>query len=196
MKFKHLIYFLIIFCTACRTTKPDQSVNLLDGRYTYKQKSKPITIKLYGDYKFKPLNTTNFRDIDKDFIRYTGLKLGAKPAMLYSAYTYVQPYYSTICIQYKDVKLDSSLFDVVKKQLKKKVNSSYQKYETLKLDSKNVHKIAYEVTNKINGVATLNYEYFFENDNYLYRLFFWTTDSNEKIMTTEAESIISKIQFE
>ena len=197
MRFKHVIYSLLFFFSACSTTKTNKSISLADGYSYYKQNSPSLTIQLLGDYKFQPLKTKYFRDIEKAFIKYSTLNLSATtPKVLYTAHTIVQPYYSTICLQYNNVLLDSSLLNFIKGQLKEKVNASFKKYTEIKLESKNIYKLAYQVVNPVNEIATSNTEYFFKKGDYLYRLLFWTTENNDKVISEEAEYIIAHIQFD
>jgi hypothetical protein len=170
---------------------------LTDGYSYYKQNSPSLTIQLLGDYKFQPLKTKYFRDIEKAFIKYSTLNFsGVTPKILYTAHTIVRPYYSTICLQYTNVILDSSLLNFIKGQLKEKLNSSFKKYSEIKLDSKTVYKISYQVLNPVNEVATSNTEYLFKKGDYLYRLLFWTTENNDKDISEEAEYIITHIRFD
>lgn len=119
-----------------------------------------------------------------------------KPKFLYTAHTIVQPYYSTICLQYHKISLDSSFISFIKEQLKDKLNSSFNNYTEIKLDSKTVYKISYQVTNPVNEIATSNTKYFLKKGDYLYRLLFWTTDNNDKVISEEAEYIITYIRFD
>ena len=168
---------------------------MIDGYY--EDSSPPIKIQLYGDYLFQPLKTKYFRDVDKRFIKYVTNKFNnTKPELLYKAHTIIQPFYSTICLQYKTNYLDTTSLNDIKLQLKNNLNTKISELQEIKCGFKDVYKIKYQATNSINKVYSSHTEYFFRNGEFVYRLFFWTTDSNDKIISDEAEVIIKNIRFD
>lgn len=170
---------------------------MVDGYNYYEQTSPQIKIQLYGDYLFPPLKTKYFRDVDKRFIKYVTNKFNnASPKILYKAHTFVQPFYSTICLQYKINSLDTTSLNDIKIQLKDYLNTKVSELKKIKCGFKDVYKIKYQVTNSINKIYSSNTEYFFKNGEFVYRLFFWTINSNDKIISDEAEDIIKNIRFD
>ena len=169
---------------------------MIDGYNYYEQTSPQIKIQLYGDYLFQPLKTKYFRDVDKRFIKYVTNKFNnVTPQILYKAHTFVQPSYSTICLQYKINTLDTMSLNDIKIQLKDYLNTKVSALEKIKCGSKDVYKITYRATNSINKIYSSHTEYFFKNGESVYRLLFWTTDSNNKTIFDEAEDIIKNISF-
>lgn len=169
---------------------------MADGYKHYEQTSPQMKIQLLGDYYFQPLKTKYFRDIDKMFIKYSTRRLdNTKPEILYQAHTIVQTYYSTVCLQYRTTSLDTIILNDIEVHLKDYLNIKTPKVEKIKCGFKDVYKLKYQTTNSLNKISTTHTEYFFRNGEYIYRLFFWTTNSDDAIISEEAESIIKGIRF-
>jgi len=192
-----LVLFVLIILTSCNVTnKSASSIKPLDGYIYFEQKSPDIKIQLLGDYFFQPLKTKYFRDIDKRFIKYITLKYDNKaPKILYKAHTIIQPFYSTVCLQYQTSFLDTTSFKEINNELKDGLNSAISEMKRIECGGKDVFKIKYQVTNSINKIYSSHTEYFFRNGNYTYRILFWTTDSNDEVISYEAEKIIENIRF-
>jgi hypothetical protein len=196
MRLKILVIFSLIISSSCNVTnKSASSIKMSDG-YTF-YTSPSIKIQLYGDYFFQPLKTKYFRDVDKRFLKYVTNKFNnTSPKLLYKAHTIIQPFYSTICLQYKTNYLDTTSLNDIKIQLKDNLNTKVSELQEIKCGSKDVYKIKYQATNSINKVYSSHTEYFFKNGEFVYRLFFWTTNSNDKVISDEAEVIIKNIRFD
>ena len=150
-----------------------------------------------GDYKFQPFRTKYFRDIDDRFIKYSTSNFnGKEPMILYSAHTYVQPYYSIICAQYQNCILDTNQIKNLKPVLKAYLKKSFSKIEKIKCGTKEAYKIVYQVTNSLTNINCSNTEYFFSNNQTVYRLFLWTTNNDDSVMANEAEYIIREAKFD
>lgn len=197
MKLNIQILFFLVFFTSCRVTNKSSSITRVDGYNYYEQTSPHMKVQLFGDYYFQPLKTKYFRDIDKKFIKYVTHRLdNTKPNMLYQSHTIVQPYYSTICLQYKTNSLDTTIISDIKIQLKENLNIKTFKVDKINCGFRNVYKLKYQTTNSLNKIAANHTEYFFRNGEYIYRLFFWTTNSYDAVISEEAEFIIKEIRFD
>jgi len=173
------------------------SIKMSDGYNYYEQVSPQMKVQLFGDYCFQPFKTKYFRDVDNKFINYSKLSVAkTKPKTLYKAHTIIQPFYSTLCLQYKASILDSIFLNVIKTQLKENLNIKVVKYEVIKCGFKDVYKLKYQLTNSINKVYASHTEYLFRRNDCIYRLFFWTTNSDDAVISVEAESIIKEIRFD
>jgi len=194
------IFFLVtlVFFSCSPAKTNNYKIKLAEDRsvYFYKEDSPFINLSLLGDYKFQPYKTKYFRDIDSRFIKYSTADFNnKKPTILYAAHTYVQPFYSTICVQYKDCKLDSNLIMNLQQELKINLKASFDKIEKIKCGTKDAYKIKYQVTNSLTKIYCSNTEYFFANKNTVYRLFLWTTNSDDHVISNEAEYIIKEARF-
>ena len=170
---------------------------MVDGYNYYEQTTPQMKAQLLGDYSFQPLKTKYFRDIDKEFIKYATHRLtNDKPEILFHAHTIVQTYYSTLCLQYKTNSLDTTIINNIKLQLKDNLNIKPSKIDKIKCGFKDVYKLKYQTTNSLNKIAATHTEYFFRNGEYIYRLFFWTTNSDDTVISEEAEFIIKQIRFD
>ena len=150
-----------------------------------------------GDYKFQPFKTKYFRDIDNRFIKYSTSNFNSKtPTILYSAHTYVQPYYSIICTQYENCILDTNQIKNLKIELKQNLKTSFSKIEKIRCGNKEAYKIIYQATNSLTNINCSNTEYFFSNNHTVYRLFLWTTNNDDSVMAIEAEYIIREAKFD
>ena len=197
MNFKQLVLLSTITVLSCNVIKTNHSVRLADGYYYYEQLSPALIIQLLGDYKFQSLKTKYFRDVENHFLKYVTIKInGTTPKILYTAHTYVQPYYSAVGLQYSNISLDTFLINSIKEQLRIKLNISLKQYKEIKLGVKNVYKLTYQVVNPANEIASSHTEYFLKNGNYVYRFLFWTINSDDKVINEEAEYIISHIKFD
>jgi len=195
VRLKYLIPFVLFSCNVSRTNnsniKPGE-----DNSYYYEQESPFINLTLLGDYKFQPFKTKYFRDIDSRFIKYSTKNFMAKkPAIFYAAHTFVQPFYSTICVQYKNCRLDTNQILNLNSDLKSGLKTSFIKLEKIQCGSRYAYKIAYHVTNSLTKIITSNTEYFFSNNETVYRLFLWTTNSDDRVISSEAEFIIKEARF-
>jgi hypothetical protein len=178
-------------------TKKSSPIKMVDGYNYYEQTSPHMKVQLLGDHFFQPLKTKYFRDIDKKFIKYVTHKLdNTKPDILYQSHTIVQPYYSTLCLQYKINSLDTTILNDIKIQLKEKLNIKTSKIDKINCGLKNAYKLKYQTINSLNKITANHTEYFFRNGEYIYRLFFWTTNSNDTVISEEAEFIIKEISFD
>jgi hypothetical protein len=176
--------------------KPNSSIQKADGYIYFEQKSPEIKIRLLGDYLFQPLKTKYFRDVDKRFIKYITLKYNNQvPKILYKAHTIIQPFYSTVCLQYRTTFLDTTSFIDINNELKDRLNSTISETKRIQCGGKEVFKIKYQTTNSINKIYSSHTEYFFTNGDYVYRILFWTTDSNDNVISYEAKKIIENIRF-
>ncbi len=194
-----LILFAAIFSSCSLTKTNNYLVKLSDDKsiYYYEQEKPFLHLPLLGDYKFQSFKTKYFRDINKSFIQYSTHKFNnRKPTILYAAHTYVQPFYSTICVLYKETKFDTTNLRNIKLDLKSKLKTSFYKPTEVKCGTINAYKISYQVVNKITDITTSNFEYFFAKDNNVYRLFLWTTNEDTKALANEAEYIIREAKFE
>lgn len=189
------LYFILIF-TSCGVTNKSSSIKMVDGYNYYEQSSPLMKVQLLGDYYFQPLKTKYYRDISKEFIKYATHRLdNTKPKILYQAHTVVQTYYSTLCIQYKSSSLDTAIIDDIKLQLKNNLNIKPPKIDKIKCGLTSAYKLQYQTSNSFNKIAISHTEYFFRQGEYIYRLFFWTTNSDDSIISEEAEFIIKGIRF-
>ena len=194
-----LFIFILVFVSCSLTKTNNNLVKLSDDKsiYYYEQEKPFVHLSLLGDYKFQALKTKYFRDVNKKFIDYSTHKFNnRKPTILYSAHTYVQPFYSTICVLYKDTKLDTTNLKNIKLDLKSNLKTSFYKPIEVKCGTTNAYKISYQVVNKTTDISTSNFEYFFAKENNVYRLFLWTTNEDTKALTNEAEYIIREAKFE
>jgi hypothetical protein len=200
MKPDRLIIFIPLVLLSCTSTRTNNSgiKQAEDNSYYYYEQDSPfINLSLLGDYKFQPLKTKYFRDIDSRFIKYLTTKLNnKKPAILFSAHTYIQPFYSAICVQYKGCNLDTTLINSIKAGLKANLKTSFTKIEKLKCGSKDAYKIVYQATNSLTSIYSYNTEYFFSNNQIIYRLFLWTTNSDQSVIAIDGENIIKEARFE
>jgi hypothetical protein len=198
MKIKTVAIFLLFIYSSCNVTKKSSlQIKIIDGQTYYEDVSPPIRFKLYGDYLFQPLKTKYYRDVDKRFIKYITDKYhNVTPKIIYKAHTIIQPFYSTVCLQYKTNLLDTLSLNEIKFQLKSQLHANSSKPEKISCGSKEVYKIKYQTTNSVNKIYSSHTEYFFKNGGFIYRLFFWTIDTDDKIISSEAEKIIKNIRFE
>ncbi len=198
MKLKIVAIFLLFIHSSCNVAKKSSlEIKIIDGQTYYEQTSPEIKFQLYGDYLFQPLRTKYFRDVDKRFIKYITNKYhNITPKILYKAHTIIQPFYSTVCLQYKTNLLDTMSLNEIKIQLKDQLNTKVSKLEKIKCGLKDVYKIKYQTTNSVNKIYSSHTEYFFKNGEFVYRLLCWTIDSNDKIISDEAYTIIKNIRFD
>lgn len=194
--FIHFIFFITLI-SSCNLTRNSSSIKMGDGYYYYEQISPRLKISLLGDYIFQPLSTKYFRDIDKDFIKYVKNRIvNKRPSILYQAHTIIQPYYSTICMQYHTSVSDSTFLNELTSQLKNSFKIRLSKVDHIKYGNKNIYKLKYQITNSITKTTTAHTEYFFKNENNIYRFLFWTTNSDDTIISEEAEYIIKEMSFD
>ena len=198
MKIKTVAIFLLFIYSSCTVTKKSSlQIKISDGQTYYEEVSTPIRFKLYDDYLFQPLKTKYYRDVDKRFIKYITDKYhNVTPKIIYKAHTIIQPFYSTVCLQYKTNLLDTLSLKEIKIQLKSQLHANSSKPEKIRCGSREVYKIKYQTTNAVNKIYSSHTEYFFKNGGFIYRLFFWTIDADDKIISSEAEKIIKNIRFE
>lgn len=197
MKLNIQVLFFLVAFASCGVTKKSSSIKMVDGYNYYEQTSPNMKVQLFGDYYFQPLKTKYYRDIDKKFIKYVTHRLdNTKPDILYQSHTIVQPYYSTLCLQYKANSLDTTIISDIKTQLKENLNIKTSKVDKINCGLRNVYKLKYQTTNSINKITANHTEYFFRNGEYIYRLFFWTTNSYDTVISEEAEFIIKEIRFD
>jgi hypothetical protein len=169
----------------------------MDGYNYYEQASPQMKVQLFGDYFFQPFKTKYFRDVDRKFINYVTLSVdNTRPQTLYKAHTIVQPFYSTVCLQYKTSLFDSVFLNVIKTHLKENLKIKVLEVEKIKCGFKDVYKLKYQKANSINKIYTSHTEYLFTSNEFIYRLFFWTTNNDDTIISVEAESIIKEIRFD
>ena len=197
---KIALFLVLSIFASCSLTKTNNSlVKLSDDKsiYYYEQKKPFIHLSLLGDYKFQAFRTKYFRDVNKKFIKYSEQKLNnRKPTILYSARTFVQPFYSTICVLYSDTKFDTTNLKSIKFDLKRNLKTSFNKPTEIKCGTINAYKISYQVVNKTTNFSTTNFEYFFTVGSNVYRFFLWTTNEDTSALTIEAEYIIREAKFE
>jgi hypothetical protein len=197
---KIILFLVVLIFASCTLTKTNNNlVKWSDDKssYYYPQENPFIHLSLMGDYKFQALRTKYFRDINKEFISYSKHKFNnRKPTILYSAHTYVQPFYSSMFILYKDTTLDTTNLENIKLDLKRNLRTSFHKPVEVKCGSINAYRISYQVVNKTTNIYTSNFEYFFTKENNVYRLFLWTTNEDTFALTNEAEYIIREAKFE
>jgi hypothetical protein len=192
-----LICLLFIYSSCNVANNSSSSIKLIDGYSYYEQTSPKIKIQLYGDYLFQPLKTKYFRDVDKKFIKYIENKYNnTSPKRLFQAHTIVQPFYSSVCLQYKTNLLDTLSLNEIKIQLKSQLNTGVSEFEKIRVGLKDVYKIKYQTTNSVNKIYSSHTEYFFKKGEFVYRFFFWTIESNDEVISYEAEAIIKNISFD
>ena len=134
---------------------------------------------------------------ETESIKYATHRLdNIKPVILYQAHTIVPTYYSTLSLQYKTNSLDTTIINDIKLQLKDFLNIKSSKVDKIKCGFKDVYKFKYQTTNTLNKIAATHTEYFFRNGEYIYRLFFWTTNSDVTVISEEAEFVIKEIRFD
>ena len=197
MKFTILSAFLFIFFTACSVTKRSSSIKMADGNPYYEQDSPYVNIQLLGDYFFQPLKTKYFRDIDKGFIKYATSRSGSsKPSILYTAHTIIQPYYSSVCLQYRTKLPDTAFLNSIKSQLHTRLKVKIPKMEIARCGVKNAYKLTYHTTHPLTQVVISHTEYFCRAGEFIYRLLFWTTNSDDSAISTDAEYIIKEMRFD
>ncbi len=197
MKRNILIILSLIIFVSCNVTNKLSSIKMIDGYNYYEQASPPMKIQLFGDYCFQPFKKKYYRDVDTKFIQYVKLSVAkTKPKTLYKAHTIIQPFYSTLCLQYKAGAPDTVFLNVIKAQLKENLNVKVLSAEMIKSGFKDVYKLKYQQTNSINKVYTSHTEYLFRSNEFIYRLFFWTTNNDDTVISVEAESIIKEIRFD
>jgi hypothetical protein len=191
----YLIILSLIFFSSCGGLKNSTSIKIIDGYNYYEQSLPQMKVKLFGDYYFQPFKTKYYRDIDKEFFKYTKNKIdGIKPKRLFQAHTIVQNYYSMLCSQYKISKADSTLLNEIKAQLQESFKVRVSKIDTIKSGKRDVYKISYQTVNSLNKLTVKHTEYIFRNGEYFYRFFFWTTNSDFSVIKEEAEFIMKEIQ--
>lgn len=191
-----VLFFLVFFSSCNVTSRPSSSIENSDGYIYFEQKSPEIKIRLLGDYLFQPLKTKYFRDVDQRFIKYITVKYNNQvPKILYKAHTFIQPFYSTVCLQYRTSFLDTTSFTEINNELRDRMNSGISEMKRIQCGRKEVFKIKYQTTNSINKIYSTHTEYFFRHGNYLYRILFWTTEENDNVISYEAEKIIENIRF-
>lgn len=196
MKLTILIILLLINFVSCNVTDKLSSIKMIDGYNYFEQALPQVRIQLLGDYYFQPFRTKYFRDIDEKFIHYSTLRVGkARPLILYKAHTIVQPFYSTLCLQYKTNSADTVFLHAIKAQLKESLNITVSEVGKIKCGSRDVYKVKYQKSHSISRIYTSHTEYLFRNNEFIYRLFFWTANSDDTIISSEAESIIKEISF-
>lgn len=196
MKRNVFLILSLIFLISCNVTSKLSTIKWIDGFNYYEQASPQMKIQLLGDYYFHPFKKKYSRDINLKFIVYATLRIDSKKSkILYTANTTVKPFYSTLCLQYKTSLPDTLFLNAIKTQLNEYLHIKIPEVKRIFCCSKDVYKLRYQKTNPVNKVYTSHTEYFFRNNEYIYRFFFWTTDSEDAVISTEAESIIKKIIF-
>ncbi len=200
MKPVRSILFILLIFAACNTARTNNSrAKLTEDKsvYYYEQASPYINLSLLGDYKFQPPKTKYFRDIEPRFLKYLLQDFNnTKPQILFSAHTIVQPFYSIIFVLYKGGDLDTASINNINPALKKNLKTSFSPYKEIKCGTKSCYKISYQVTNSITGIYSSNTEYFFKAGGNLYRVFLWTTNSDDAVISNEGEYVIKEAKFE
>jgi hypothetical protein len=190
-----LFYLGIVIFTSCNVRKADGTLTTEEGYKYYLQSSPQFRIQLYGDYSFHPLNKKYFPDVAKNFLKYTVAKIkGSKPELMYSAHTIVQPYYSSIGILYKNVKVDTSLLNIIKVHMESRLGASFNRLDTVETTCGTATRIAYQVLNQVTKIRSSHWEYLVNNNGNTLRFFFWTTNSDTSIISSEIETIVKSIR--
>ena len=162
----------------------------------YEHQSPNFEIPIVADYRFHPMEKKYFIDTDHSFLNYIGKRLNNKrPRVLYSAHTFVPPFYSTIGLLYLELHSDKSLNEEIKSQLAAQLTVTIRRIDTVSTSFGSAYRINYSVVNPNTQILTCYTEYFMDDENNLIRILFWTRECDEQAINEETEGIIKRIKF-
>lgn len=192
----NLLFFSLLLAS-CGVAHKSSTITPEEGYIIYRQSAPEASLTLLGDYAFHPLQKKYFTDVDKSALKYLAHRLhGQRPQLMFASHTFVQPYYAAVGMQYNHVAVDTALYRAVKEDLKQSLHAAFTELPAVSTDYGAVQGITYRVMNPLTKRFTSHAEYFIPYQDGLLRLFFWTSDRDERAFVQDAEGILKKLEWE
>jgi hypothetical protein len=188
---------LTVYLASCGVAHKTATTTNEEGYIIYRQSAPAAVLTLFGDYQLHGLKRAYLTDIHKKDLSYFTRPLqGQKPRLMFAAHTTVQPYYAAVGVQYDHMTGDTSFLAAVNESLRLVLRTGYKEVAPVTTNYGVVRGIAYQVKNPVTQRHTSHREYFVLHDGHLLRLFFWTSDRNDRILEEEGVAILKKLKFD
>jgi hypothetical protein len=186
------VYMLLLYMTfyECRTSSEYASKTLVksDGaRLLVSNEKALVQLRYYSDYWFHPLNKTTTLFWHEKFIKHLFLR---DPELLYTAHTILDPYYSTMGLLYKKTDTTSLLA-----HLTKTLQTSHLKRSSELIGTYRCEKLSYLLQDEALKVDYHCRDYYFQHDQHVLRVVFWTLGTNESLFEEEVREIIRTLHL-
>ena len=178
-------------CTAYKINS-DTIVKNVDGTQLVENKKENISIKYYGDYWFHSFTKKTTLNWDKTFIKSIDANKTGK-TLIYCAHTTIEPYCSTLGLIYNDNHLTQIIKDVEENFKKQRAENLTTTNELIGTNS--FAKLSYELPDSELRIKRRYIEYYSLQGKNTLRIIFWTTETREGWLESEAKGIIETIKF-
>ena len=186
-----LISFLTLSCVGYKRTS-GTIIKDVDGFQFIENKKSNISIKYYGDYWFHNFTKKTTLNWDKNFSKSISFNKKRK-ILLFAAHTTYDPYFSTIGLLYKNSLLTETVNDIVE-NLKSKLKATNLTKTIETIGTASYTKLSYQLSDDKLKVSSRYLEYYSISGENVFRVVFWTTDSNENLLEFETKGIIESIK--
>src|ERR1051326_1160618 len=178
MKSKWVCTLLILGHYSCTHFRIDPSTviskNEMGG--VVENRKEKVLINYYGDFWFHSPKKSNTLNWNKALL--STLDVPGRGNMICCAHTIMEPYCSSLMIIYHHTDRKNAIL-LLKKKLMTRLNASNVVDSTILVNSLNFERISYELPDPYLKINTRCVEYFYEFDDNLVRVAFWTIESNE-----------------
>ncbi len=186
-----LISLLTLSCIGNKRTS-GTIVKDVDGFQFIENKKSNISIKYYGDYWFHNFTKKTMLNWDKNFSKSISFNKKRK-ILLFAAHTTYDPYFSTIGLLYKNSLLTETVNDITD-NLKTRLKATNLSQSTETIGTACYTKLSYQLNDDKLKVSSRYLEYYSISGKNVFRVVFWTTDSNENLLEYETKGIIESIK--
>jgi hypothetical protein len=166
-------------------------VKNVDGLQSVENREQNIFIKYYGDYWFHNLTRQTTLNWDRNFVKSIKFNRISK-VLLYTAHTSSEPYCSTIGLLYKNRPLIETIKDIT--VTLKKIGAGNITTTTEIIGTGNYTLLSYELRNDQFKVTSKYLEYYSIQGKDVLRIIFWTTETGDNWLESEAKGIIESIE--
>jgi len=193
-----IVAYIFIMCAlnACGVKKSQGGFRKDEGYLYYHQSNPELGFRVFGDYFVHSLDPKYFNDVSRSFLKYSLGKIKTtKPRLVFAAHTTVHPYYSCISTLYGNTTLDSSLVDVLRNEMRSSLGIKNDSYAVIYTNYGSAIKFEYQVLHPITKIRSAHLEYLINHSGSIIRFCFWTIESNNDLVFSEAEGIIKNLEF-